>query len=85
LGIGIRINLRCAEMLKGGGMSSTEELIETICPRCGEAYAHWERPVPESAATSTCPHCGHDPAADRLIHEDGIWSLTAEEEEAAER
>jgi hypothetical protein len=39
----------------------------------------------ESATSSTCPNCGHDPATDRLIHEDGIWSLTAEEEEPAER
>jgi DNA-directed RNA polymerase subunit RPC12/RpoP len=66
-------------------MSSTEEMFETFCPRCGEAYAHWERPALESSATSTCPYCGHDPAVDRLIHEDGLWSLTAEEEEPAER
>ena len=66
-------------------MSSTEEMIEVICPRCGEPYAHWQGPTMESAASSTCPHCGHDPAVDRLIHEDGIWSLTAEEEEPAER
>jgi hypothetical protein len=39
----------------------------------------------ESEAPSTCPHCGHDPAVDRLIHEDGVWSLTAEDEEPAER
>jgi predicted RNA-binding Zn-ribbon protein involved in translation (DUF1610 family) len=71
--------------MKGGGMSSTDEMIEVICPRCGEAYAHWQRPTMESATSSTCPHCGHDPAVDRLIHEDGIWSLTAEEEEPAER
>lgn len=66
-------------------MSSTEEMIDVFCPRCGEPYAHWERPTMESAMSFTCPHCGHDPAVDRLIHEDGIWSLTAEEEEPAER
>ena len=71
--------------LKGGGMSSTEELIETSCPMCGEVYAHWERPTLESAIPPTCPHCGHDPAANRLIHEDGLWSLVAEEEEPAKR
>lgn len=71
--------------LKGGVMSSTEELIETFCPRCGEVYAHWERQTLESVLPPTCPHCGHDPAADRLIHEDGLWSLTAEEEESVER
>ena len=66
-------------------MSSTEELIETFCPKCGEVYAHWERQTLESVIPPTCPHCGHDPAADRLIHEDGLWSLAAEEEEPARR
>ena len=53
-----------------------------FCPMCGEVYAHWERPTLESALLPTCPHCGNDTAADRLIHEDGVWSLTAEEETA---
>jgi NAD-dependent SIR2 family protein deacetylase len=65
-------------------MSSTTELIETLCPRCGESYAHWERQTLESVLPPSCPYCGHDPATDRLIHEDGIWSLTADEEERAE-
>ena len=66
-------------------MSSTEELIETFCPRCGEVYAHWERQTLESVLPPTCPHCGHDPASDRLFLEDGLWSLTADEEETAKR
>jgi ribosomal protein S27AE len=66
-------------------MSPTEELIETFCPRCGEVYAHWERQSLVAILPPACPHCGHDPAADRLIHEDGLWSLTAEEEEPARR
>ena len=66
-------------------MSSTDEMIGVICLRCGEPYAHWEHPSSELAISSTCPHCGHDPAIDRLIHEDGVWSLTAEEEESAKR
>lgn len=73
------------QKLKGGVMSSTAELIETLCPRCGEAFAHWERQTLEATLPPACPHCGYDPAADRLIHLDGIWSLTAEEEEPAER
>jgi len=71
--------------MKGGVMSSTEELIETFCPRCGEPYAHWERPTLELVMPLICPHCGHDPSKDRLIHEDGLWSLMAEEEESVER
>jgi NAD-dependent SIR2 family protein deacetylase len=66
-------------------MSSTEEMFEVFCPRCGESYAHWQGPAMESATSPTCPHCGHDPATDRLIHEEGIWSLSADEEEPAER
>lgn len=66
-------------------MSSTEELIETFCPGCGEAYAYWESPILESVKRPACPHCGHDPVKDRLIHEDGLWSLTAEEEDIVER
>ena len=66
-------------------MSPTEELIETFCPRCGEVYAHWERQSLVAILPPACPHCGHDPASDRLIHEDGLWSLTADEEEPARR
>lgn len=66
-------------------MSSTEEMIEVYCPRCGEAYVHWESRISSSLTSFTCPHCGHDPATDRLIHEDGVWLLAAEEEERAER
>ena len=66
-------------------MTSTEELIETFCPRCGEVYAHWERSALVAALPPTCPHCGHDPAANRLFLEDGLWSLTAEEEEPVTR
>ncbi len=65
-------------------MSPTEEMIEVFCLRCGEAYVHWENPASSSSAFSTCPHCGYDPSTDRLIHEDGVWSLVAEEEERAE-
>ena len=66
-------------------MSPTAEMIEVVCPRCGESYAQWYRPATDPAAISSCPHCGHDPAIDRLVHEDGIWTLTADEDEAAER
>ena len=66
-------------------MTSTEELIETFCPRCGEVYAHWERSTLQPAVAPACPHCGHDPAANRLFLEDGLWSLTAEEEEPVTR
>ncbi|MEJ2581851.1 MAG: hypothetical protein P8127_09505 [Acidobacteriota bacterium] len=62
-------------------MSPTEEMIEVFCPRCGDAYVHWQNPVSSSPPSSTCPHCGYDPSTDRLIHEDGVWSLAAEEEE----
>jgi len=65
-------------------MSSTDEMIEVLCPRCGETYAHWQRPTTESATFSSCPRCGYDPGGDRLIHEDGIWTLIADEEEATE-
>jgi hypothetical protein len=65
-------------------MGPSEELIEIFCPRCGDAYAHWERPTSGSAVPSSCPHCGYDPAVDRLIHEDGIWTLTADDEEPSE-
>jgi predicted RNA-binding Zn-ribbon protein involved in translation (DUF1610 family) len=70
-------------MAKGGDMSSTAEMIEVVCPRCGEEYGHWYQPE-DPAAMASCPHCGHDLAADRLLHEDGVWALTVEEE-ATER
>lgn len=66
-------------------MSPPTELIEVVCPRCGESFAQWHRPGEETEAASSCTHCGHDPATDRLVHEDGVWSLTAEDEDAAGR
>jgi hypothetical protein len=73
------------QKLKGGVMSPTAELIETFCPKCGEVYAHWERQTLESFLPPSCPQCGHDPATDRVFLEDGLWTLTADEEETAER
>ncbi len=60
-------------------MSANAEMIEVVCPRCGEEYGHWNRPD-DPAANAPCPRCGHDLSADRLLHEDGVWALTAEDE-----
>ncbi len=30
-------------MAKGGDMSSNAEMIEVVCPRCGEEFGHWYR------------------------------------------
>jgi DNA-directed RNA polymerase subunit RPC12/RpoP len=60
-------------------MSSTAEMIEVVCPRCGDEYGHWYQPE-DPAAMASCPHCGHDLAGDRFLHENGVWALTAEDE-----
>jgi DNA-directed RNA polymerase subunit RPC12/RpoP len=60
-------------------MNSNTEMIEVVCPRCGEEYGHWRRPN-DPAAAASCPRCGHDLSGDRLLHEDGVWSLTTEDE-----
>jgi predicted RNA-binding Zn-ribbon protein involved in translation (DUF1610 family) len=60
-------------------MSSNAEMVDVVCPRCGEEFGHWHRPE-DPSAMALCPHCGHDLAGDRLLHEDGFWVLTAEDE-----
>jgi len=60
-------------------MSSYADIIEVVCPKCGEEYGHWYRFEDPDEMTS-CPHCGHALSNDRLLHEDGVWSLTVEDE-----
>ena len=69
-------------MAKGGDMDSTAEMIEVVCPRCGEEFALWYRLAPDPTTTTTCPSCGHDLAGDRLLHEEGFWVLAADDKEA---
>lgn len=53
-------------------MHSAAEMIEVLCPRCGEEYADWQRPFEDAPTQPVCPHCGHDLATDPLVHEDGV-------------
>jgi endogenous inhibitor of DNA gyrase (YacG/DUF329 family) len=66
-------------------MSSTAEMIEVMCPRCGNEFLDWHRPAQEPAISSTCPTCGYDPATDRLLHENGSWVLVGDDDEAFDR
>jgi len=66
-------------------MSSTAEMIEVLCPRCGDEYLDWYRPSLDPAISSTCPNCGYDPATDQLLHENGALVLEADDEEAFDR
>ena len=63
-------------------MSSNAEMIEVVCPRCGEEFGEWHR-LDDPAAMASCPLCGHDLTGDRLLHEDGVWALAAEDEATA--
>ena len=55
-------------------MSSNAEMIEE--------FGEWHR-LDDPAAMASCPHCGHDLTDDRLLHEDGVWALAAEDEATA--
>ena len=66
-------------------MSSTAEMIEVMCPRCGDGYLDWYRPSLDQAFSSTCPYCGYDPACDLLLHQNGAWVLEADDNEAFDR
>lgn len=65
-------------------MRSAAEMIEVLCPRCGEEFADWFRPAESSPLLSTCPHCGHDLTTDPVVHEDGVLALTPVEDEGFE-
>jgi len=60
-------------------MSSNVEMIEVVCPKCGEEYGYWYG-VDDPAETDSCPYCGHAVAGDRSLHKDGVWALTVEDE-----
>ena len=60
-------------------MSSNVEMVEVVCPRCSEEFGHWHR-LEDPPAVESCPHCGYDVSGDRLLHEDGVWTLTPEDE-----
>ena len=66
-------------------MNSIVDEIDVVCPRCGEEYTDWTRPSLDAITSSTCPRCGYRLAEDRLIREEGIWSLALDDGETAER
>jgi DNA-directed RNA polymerase subunit RPC12/RpoP len=74
-----------SETQKGGAMNSIVEEIDIVCPRCGEEFTDWTRPSLDAITTSTCPRCGYRLADDRVLREDGIWALTTDDSENAER
>jgi hypothetical protein len=66
-------------------MQPATESIEVCCPKCGEEYLGWYRPDEGRLTDTKCPLCGHDPASDPLVHEDGLWLPEAGDEEVPER
>ncbi|MDX2436623.1 MAG: hypothetical protein QNL88_06180 [Acidobacteriota bacterium] len=68
-------------LAKGASMRSTAELVEIVCPRCGEEFADWHSlSLPAESATE-CPRCGHDLATDPLFQEEGLWVFEPEDDE----
>lgn len=68
-------------LAKGASMQSTAELVEIVCPRCGEEFADWHALSLPAGSATACPRCGHDLATDPLLHEEGLWVLEAADDE----
>jgi predicted RNA-binding Zn-ribbon protein involved in translation (DUF1610 family) len=65
-------------------MSSTAEVIEIVCPECGEEYVDWYRPGDGTTDHAVCPTCGYDLSVDPVAHEDGGWTLVSGEDDYRE-
>jgi len=63
-------------------MQSTVEMTEIVCPRCGEEFADWHSLSLPSSRFTACPRCGYDLGSDPLLHEEGVWMLEADDEDA---
>ena len=62
-------------------MRSAAEMIEVVCPECGEEYVDWYRPGEGAAHQAICPSCGYDISSDPAMREEGGWSLLTAEDE----
>lgn len=63
-------------------MGSTADMIEVLCLVCGERYLEWYKPLFDGPPEAVCPHCGHDPANDWLLYENGVDPVGDDEEDA---
>jgi hypothetical protein len=66
-------------------MSTTAELVEIICPKCGEWFTEWRRESEDPATTSRCPHCGFQLSDDHGVWQEGLWLPEADDAELADR
>ena len=66
-------------------MSTLPESIEVRCPRCGEAFGEWDRPLADPASSSVCPSCGHRLGADESLFRDGAWEPALDDLDATDR
>ncbi len=53
-------------------MSITAELVEIVCPKCGEWFTQWDDTEEDPATTARCPHCGYRLSDDHSVWQEGV-------------
>jgi len=66
-------------------MSSLPEMIEVMCPGCGEIFEAWCGPSVDPATSSDCPNCGFELAFDPAAYQDGLLEPAADDRDVASR
>lgn len=60
-------------------MSTASEVVEVVCPKCGEWFADWRSAAADPATTARCPECGFRLADDHSVWQEGVWLPDADE------
>lgn len=62
-------------------MSTTAELVEVVCPKCGEWFTEWRHATEDPAVAARCPSCGFRLSEDHSVWQEGIWLPEPDERE----
>jgi len=53
-------------------MTITAELVEIVCPKCGEWFTEWHDGSEDPATNARCPQCGFQLSGDPSVWQEGV-------------